>query len=97
MENRSICSKNIKSKILKKLIKWIGWKYTEDYFITYEDTIMVFTLFQISNSYYYMKEEGYYYSKDDKIKNLSKKNQDPEPNEKIRKGMDPINYLQFLI
>ena len=97
LENRSICAKLIKNKILKKVINRIGQKYTEDYFITYEDTIMVITLFQIANSYYYMKEEGYYYSKDDKIKNLSKKNQDPEPNEKIRKGMDPIKFLQFLI
>jgi glycosyltransferase involved in cell wall biosynthesis len=86
LENRSICSKNIKSKILKKV------KYTENYFITYEDTIMVFTLFQIANSYYYMKEEGYYYSKDDKNKPLSKKNSNFKSNEKIRKRMDPIKY-----
>jgi glycosyltransferase involved in cell wall biosynthesis len=97
LENRSICAKLIKNKILKKVINRIGQKYTEDYFITYEDTIMVITLFQIANSYYYMKEEGYYYSKDDKIKNLSKKNQDRELNEKIIKGMDPIKFLQFLI
>jgi len=90
LENRSICAKIIKNKILKKVIKRIGQKYTEDYFITYEDTIMVITLFQIANSYYYMKEEGYYYSKDDKIKN-------PELNEKIIKGMDPIKFLQYLI
>ena len=96
MENRSICSKIIKSKILKKVIKRIGRKYTEDYLLTYEDTIMVFTLFQIANSYYYMKEEGYYYSKDDKNKPLSEKNNNSESNEKI-KGMDPIKYLQFLI
>jgi glycosyltransferase involved in cell wall biosynthesis len=96
LENRSICSKIIKSKILKKVIKRIGRKYTEDYLLTYEDTIMVFTLFQIANSYYYMKEEGYYYSKDDKNKPLSEKNNNSESNEKI-KGMDPIKYLQFLI
>ena len=86
MENRSICSKNIKSKILKKVFKWIGRKYTENYFITYEDTIMVFTLFQIANSYYYMKEEGYYYSKDDKNKPLSEKNNNSEWKKKKRNG-----------
>ena len=58
---------------------------------------MAITLFQIANSYYYMKEVGYYYSKDDKIKNLSEKNNNPEPNEKIIKGMDLFKYLQFLI
>jgi len=97
LENRSICSKIIKNKILKKVLNKIGPKYTEDYIIIYEDTIMVFTLFQIANSYYYLKEEGYYYSKDDKIKNLSGKSNAPEPNEKIIKGMDPVKFLQFLI
>jgi len=97
LENRSICSKIIKNKILKKVLNRIGPKYTEDYIITYEDTIMVFTLFQIANSYYYLKEEGYYYSKDDKIKNFSGKSNNPEKNEKIIKGMDPVKFLQFLI
>ena len=97
LENRSICAKIIKNKILKKVVNRVGPKYTEDYIITYEDTIMALTLFQIANSYYYMKEVGYYYSKDDKIKNLSEKNSKHEPNEKKIKGMDPIKYLQFLI
>ena len=86
MENRSICSKNIKSKILKKV------KYTENYFITYEDTIMVFTLFQIANSYYYMKEEGYYYSKDDKNKPLSEKNNNSEWKKKEKEWIQLIIY-----
>ena len=97
LENRSICSKIIKNKILKKVVNRVGPKYTEDYIITYEDTIMVLILFQIANSYYYMKEEGYYYSKDDKTKNSLEKNNNTEPNEKIIKGMDPVKYLQFLI
>jgi glycosyltransferase involved in cell wall biosynthesis len=97
LKNRSICAKIIKNKILKKVVNRVGPKYTEDYIVTYEDTIMVLTLFQIANSYYYMKEEGYYYSKGDKIKNLSEKNNNHEPNEKIIKGIDPIKYLQFLI
>lgn len=97
LENRSICAKIIRNKILKKVVLRIGKKYTEDYILTYEDTMMVFILFQIANSYYYMKEEGYYYSKDDKIPNLSGKQNNPKSNKKIIIRMDPVKYLQFLI
>jgi glycosyltransferase involved in cell wall biosynthesis len=99
-QNRNICGKIIKNKIFKKVLSRIGPKYTEDYILFYEDTIMAFTLFQIANSYYYMKEEGYYYYKEDKINKLllsSNYKYIPNLNETIIKGMDPIKYLQFLV
>ncbi len=68
VQNRNLCGKIIKNIILKKIINNIGAKYTEDYILNYEDTIMAVSLFQIAKSYYYMKENGYYYSKDDKKK-----------------------------
>ena len=96
-QNRNICGKIIKNQIFKKVLNLIGPKYTEDYILIYEDTIMVVALFQVANSYYYMKENGYYYSKNEK-KNFSSKIKKPEPkpNENIIKGMDPIKFLQFL-
>ena len=99
-QNRNICGKIIRNKIFKKVLNRIGPKYTEDYILFYEDTIMAFTLFQIANSYYYMKEEGYYYSKEDKGSKLllsTINNFIPNVNETIIKGIDPIKYLQFLV
>jgi glycosyltransferase involved in cell wall biosynthesis len=99
-QNRNICGKIIRNKIFKKVLNRIGTKYTEDYILFYEDTIMAFTLFQIANSYYYMKEEGYYYSKEDKGSKLllsTINNFIPKVNETIIKGIDPIKYLQFLV
>ena len=65
--------KLLKIKIFKKVLNRIGPKYTEDYILKYEDTLMSVALFQIANSYYYMNEEGYYYSRDEQRKNLSSK------------------------
>ena len=85
IHNRNICGKIIKNKIFQKTLDNIGTKYTDDFILSYEDTIMTVSLFQIAKSYYYMKESGYYYSKDDKKKK----------NDIL--GMDLVKYLQFLI
>ena len=101
VQNRNICGKIIKNEIFQKVLKTIGPKYTEDYILIYEDTIMAVTLFQIANSYYYMKEEGYYYCINDRRNNLStkisKSISNSRCNETVVKGMDPIKFLQFLI
>jgi hypothetical protein len=97
VQNRNICGKIIKNKIYQKVLNRIGPKYTEDYILGYEDTMMTVALFQVANSYYYMKEEGYYYSRDDKISNLSLIIKKTKPKENVIKGMDAIKFLQFLI
>ena len=96
IQNRSICAKIIKTQIFKKVLNLVGPKYTEDYINTYEDTIFIVALFQIANSYYFFKQEGYYYSKDEPRKRLSPKNNTKLSREVI-KGMDCIKFLQFLI
>jgi glycosyltransferase involved in cell wall biosynthesis len=97
VRNRNICGKIIKNQVFKEVLNRIGPKFTEDYILDYEDTIMTVALFQVANSYYYMKEEGYYYSRDDKRKSLSSKINKNKPIGKIIKGMDPVKFLQFLI
>ena len=47
-------------EIFKNVLEYIGPKYTEDYLLDFEDTIMTVSLFHIANSYYYMNECGYY-------------------------------------
>ena len=58
---------------------------------------MSVALFQIANSYYYMNEEGYYYSRDEQRKSLSSKINKNKPIGRKIKGMDAVKYLQFLI
>ena len=58
--NRNIWQKLIKNDIFKKVLEYIGPKYTEDFILVFEDTIMAVSLFIISKSYYLMKDIGYY-------------------------------------
>ena len=52
--NRLICGKLIKNELFQKMLMYIGNKYTEDYIIEAEDTIMAISLFHLANSYYIM-------------------------------------------
>ena len=60
---------------------------------------MYISLFKIANSYYYMKECGYYVSKEEFekpfpfIENKKCNNK----NLKISKELDPIKFLNFLL
>lgn len=92
---RSTCAKIIKNKIFKKVLNLIGPKYTEDYINFYEDTIFIVALFQIANSYYFFKQDGYYYSRDERRIYLPPKN-NAKPSREIIRGMDCIKFLQFL-
>jgi len=97
--NRNIWSKLIKNEVFKNVLEYIGPKYTEDYLLDYEDTIMSVSLFHIASSYYYMNECGYYRAREEfenpfpilitkkcKLKNF-----------KINKELDCMKYLNFLI
>ena len=97
--NRNIVSKLIKNDIFKIVLEYIGQKYTEDYILDYEDTIMSVSLFRISNSFYQMKECGYYYAKEeckDSSSNLNFKKGKPK-DFKNNKELDPVKYLNFLL
>ena len=97
--NRCIWGKLIKNDIFKKVVDFIGPKYTEDYLLDYEDTIMTVSLFHVANSYYYMQELGYYKSK--------RECENPFPILTYKKcehkkflvnsELDSIKYLNFLL
>lgn len=97
--NRNIWAKFIRNEIFKKVLKYIGPKYTDDFIREYEDTIMSVSLFKVANSYFYLKECGYYYAKDEcknssQILNLKK----CFPKKLgINRELDPIKYLNFLL
>ena len=97
--NRAIWGKLIKKDLFNKVIDFIGPKYTEDYISDYEDTIMSISLFYIANSYYYINELGYYYSKgecENHFPFLEHKKCIPLKIE-INKELDSIKYLNFLL
>ena len=95
--NRSICAKLIKNDVFKKIISFIGRKYTEDYILIYEDTIMAFALYKTANSYYLMNQKGYYYSRDEyQNKNIDKRNNKCKINVKKNNEMGAIKFLEFL-
>ena len=99
MVNRNIVSKLIKNDIFKKVVNYIGPKYTEDYLLDYEDIIMSLSLFQIANSYYYMSECGYYRARGEftEIYPLSNLQKCKAKYYKINNELDPIKYLNFLV
>ena len=98
IQNRNVCGKIVKNEIFQKAIENIGNKYTEEYMNNYEDTLMAVSLFQIANSYYLLKEKGYYYSRDDKLTtNPFIKKIKCKSKLTLYKGLDQILFLKFLI
>ena len=96
--NRNIVSKLIRNELFKKVLEFIGPKYTEDNIIIFEDTIMSVSLFFLSNSFYLMKEPGYYRSKGECFITPSEKVQKRcgLNNCIINKEFDSIKYINFL-
>jgi glycosyltransferase involved in cell wall biosynthesis len=97
IQNRNVCGKIIKNIVFKKAVKNIGPKYTEDYILSYEDTIMTVSLFQIAKSYYYTKENGYYYSRDDKQRIKFNNTKNIKHNKTAIRGIGQVILLQFLL
>ena len=97
LENRAIWGRLISTELLNKMLLDVGKEFTDDYIDFAEDTIMVFSLFHLANSYYLMKEIGYFYSFDDKRKESSKlKNKVCKSNNKI-KDFSRFKFLKFLV
>jgi len=63
VQSRCIYAKLVRSEVFKEALEFIGKKYTDDFITNYEDVIMAVAIHQISSSYYYMKELGYYYAR----------------------------------
>ena len=82
---------------MQKVINNIGIKYTKDFILNYEDTIMAVSLYQISQSYYLLKEPGYYYTGEKNNYIAINKNKKCKNNEKLIKDMDEIKFLNFLL
>ena len=96
LRNRNICSKFVKNELFQKMLDFIGKEYTDDYINWAEDTIMAVALYHSANSFYAMREPGYYYS-------LHEPNQINKVNNKIckannkMKGFFNFKFIKFLV
>jgi hypothetical protein len=96
--SRNIWGKIIKKEIFKNSIENIGTKYTDDYIIYYEDTMMLVSLYQKARSYYLMRQAGLYYSRDDKRgKYPFLKRKICKKRHNVIKGLDGLKFVHFLI
>ena len=64
--NRVIWGKFIKNDLLQKTLIYIGKEFTDDYNNDAEDTLVAIGIYHLANSYYIMKEPGYFHSRDEK-------------------------------
>ena len=81
------------------MIKYIGSEYTDDYINDPEDSIMAVSLFHLANSYYIMKEIGYYYSFDNIKKEAfpKVKNKICKTNDKIKTDFGRYKFIKFFM
>ena len=98
VQSRCIYAKLVKNEVFKEALNFIGTKYTDEFILTYEDAIMAVGILQVAKSYFYLKELGYYYSRDQFGGNYPKlKNKVCKPNPKRRGGFGHMNLLHFLL
>ena len=95
---RTVWGKIVKNEILQKTLDNIPSKYLNDYILGFEDTMITVSLYQVAQSYYGMKQVGYYYTLDEKRNRFPfTKNKQCKIKEDIIKDIDHIKYIQFLV
>ena len=95
---RTVWGKIVKNEIFKKTLDNIPEKYLNDYILGFEDTMITVSLYQVAQSYYGMRQPGYYYSLDEKGNRFPIiQNKKCKEREGIIRGIDHIKFLQFLI
>ena len=97
IQSRCIYAKLVKNEVFKQALVFIGKKYTDDFITNYEDVIMAVAIHQVSNSYYYMKELGYYYSRGQPGSEMKLKEKKCKPNPSKIKDMGHMKLLHYLM
>ena len=78
------------------MLEFIGKEYTDDYINWAEDTIMAVALYHSANSFYVMREPGYYYSLHEPNQINKVDNKICKVNNKI-KGFSNFKLVKFLV
>ena len=96
-KNRAIWSKLVRKEVFLNMLEYIGTEFSDDYIIWGEDTLMVVALVRTANSYYFIKEYGYYRNVGPNRRISSKiKNKVCKSNGKIR-DFSFFKFLKFLV
>ena len=95
---RTIWGKLIKNKIFQKTLDNIPSKYLNDYIVNFEDSIIMISLYQVANSYYCLRQLGYYYSLgNDRRTNQVRNDGKCRIRERVVTNFDHIKFLNFLM
>ena len=95
---RTLWGKIVRNEIFKKSLDNIPDKYLYDYILGFEDTMITVSLYQVAQSYYCLRQPGYYYTFDERRNRYPlSKNKKCRVKEGIIKGIDHIKFLQFLL
>ena len=96
-KNRAIWGKLVKKEVFQKMLEYIGDELSDEFITWGEDTLMVVALLRIANSYYFIKEYGYYRNIGNERRNSTKANNKVcKPNDKI-KDFSYFKFLKFLV
>ena len=97
MSCRVIWGKLIKNEIFQKTLEKIGPKYTDDYMIVFEDSLISITLYQVAQSFYLYRDFGYYYSRDEFSGRFPLiPNKKCKIKAKPNKGLDSLKFITYL-
>ena len=94
---RTVWGKIVKNEIFQKTLDFIPEKYSNDYILGFEDTMITVSMYHIAQSYYLFKQPGYYYTFDER---RGRYPIDPNKKCKQKEGIreyDHLKFLQFLI
>ena len=95
--NRAIWGKLVKNEIFLKALEYIGDELCDEYINWAEDTLMVVAIIRSANSYYFIKEFGYYRNIGPQRRVSSKvKKKVCKVNDKL-KDFSIFKFLKFLV
>jgi glycosyltransferase involved in cell wall biosynthesis len=95
---RTVWGKIVKNEIFQKTLNNIPEKYLYDYILGFEDTMITLSLYEVAQSYYCLRQPGYYYTFDErKNKFPLSKNKTCKVKKGVIKNLDHLKYIQYLV
>ena len=95
---RTVWGKLIKNEILQKALDFIPSKYLNDYIVNFEDIMIMISLYHVADSYYCLRQTGYYYSIGyDRRANMVRKVGKCRIRDGVITNFDHIKFMNFLL
>ena len=95
---RTVWGKIVKNNVYQKTLDVIPKKYSDDFILGFEDTMITVSMFNVAQSFYLMNHTGYYYTFDERKGRFPlAKNRRCIQKAGIIKDLDHLKFLEFLI